>query len=129
MHEQQELSQNGVCHLICEYTIPPLPEGKAGARIEKALTALKDAALARAEAALPTLAARYAESTDPKKHLRHRPLFLLLEFSAEEKGRALRIAWTLSISRGGRILSNARGAMRFDKQSGYPLPCKERAKA
>lgn len=124
----QRLCEGDRCFIEFSCALPALPKNTAGARIEKVLLQAKDTALCRAKAALSTLAARYAESTDPHKAMRHRPLFLLLEFSAEEKGCALRIAWTLSLSRGGRILSKVQGAKRFDKQSGYLLPCRERAK-
>ncbi len=126
MENRQEFSIGGILHIICEYHPPNLPEGKAGARIEKTLAAIAAGAFQSAEAALPTLAERYAKSTDPHKALRHRPLCLALDFSLREEKQFFSVTWSISLSRAGRTLSKAKETARFDKQSGRLLSGREK---
>ncbi len=121
MEHRQEFSHNGILHIICEYAPPPLPEGKAGVRIQKLLDRMALEVFKSAEAALPSLSKKYEENPDPKKHLRHRPLSLSFEFCAEEKRSAYHIAWTMCLVRAGRILSQKTEKLYFDKASGYPI--------
>ena len=117
----KRLCEGDRCFIEFSYCFPELPDGAAGVRMEKTLVMLKDAALSRAEAALPALAARYAESTDPHKAMRHRPLELSLDFFAEEKKHCYHISLRLSLCRCGRTLAQRKEAARFDKQSGRLL--------
>lgn len=119
--EARRLCADGRCFIEFDCLFPDLPKGAVGVRIEKSLSAARDAVLARAEQTLSSLAAKYRESRDPHKHLRQRPLCLRLSFFLEEEKRAYRITWRLSLSRGGRVLAKKEKAARFDKQSGRIL--------
>ena len=120
--ERQLFSQNGVCHLILEEELPDMSEGEAGARIDRIAGRISAIVRARAEAALPLLAARYDRDESPQKHLRHRPLLLSLSLSLGNEGRLLSLS--LSLSRCGRLLWETKKAARLDKASGRFL-CKE----
>lgn len=126
MEHRQEFSKDGVCHLIYECIPPVLPEGKAGARIQKLLDRMTLEVFKSAEAMLPSLSKKYEENPDPKKHLRHRPLLFSFKFCAEEKRSAYHIAWTMCLVRAGRILLQKNGEARFDKQSGRLLSGREK---
>lgn len=122
MYERKELSADGVCHLVYEYSLPALPEGRASERIQKFLTDLCRELQKSAEEALPRLAERYESDPDPKKALRHRPLLLSLVFSLTKKRSASIVTATLTLSRSGRTLAKRERVLRFDLQSGYLLP-------
>ena len=122
MYERQELCKDGVCHLVYEYGLPALPEGRASDRMEKFLADICREMQKRAEAALPRLAARYEGDTDPKKALRHRPLLFSLVFSLTKKRSAALVTATLTLSRSGRTLAKKERVLHFDLQSGYLLP-------
>ena len=122
MEERVErLCADGRCFVEFFCQFPDLPENAACARIEKSVTQACETVLLCAEKAAAALAARYAESLDPHKHLRLRPLRLRLSFFSEEEKRAYRITWRLCLSRGGRSLLQKEKAARFDKQSGRNL--------
>ena len=121
MENRKEFSEGGICHIVCECALPDLPEGKAGVRIREALEKFGEALYKSAEAALPSLSEKYEKNPDPHKKLRHRPLLLSLRFDCEERKRFFLIAHHLCLSRSGRTLSQKKGEVRFDKQSGYLL--------
>ncbi len=118
MDERLEFCHNGISHLICVVSLPALPEGKAGKRIESFLTAASQAAKKNAERALAHLAERYEKDPDPKKRFRHRPAYLSLSFSLSEEKTHYRIEQRLLLTRGARTLFEKRRAARFDLQSG-----------
>ena len=121
MENRKEFSEGGICHIVCECALPDLPQTKAGARIREALEKFGEALYKSAEAALPSLSEKYEKNPDPHKKLRHRPLLLSLRFDCEERKRFFLITHHLCLSRCGRTLSQKKGEVRFDKQSGYLL--------
>lgn len=117
----EKLCADGRCFIefACHY--PDLPTNAVGRRIQKQLSEARDAVFVLAEQARDSLAKEYRESREPHKHLRQRPIKLLLSFVLEEEKRAYRITWRLCLSRGGRMLWEKEKAARFDKQSGRIL--------
>ena len=126
MENRKEFSEGGICHIVCECALPDLPEGKAGVRMQKILSQIKESFFLSAEKALPALAEKYKADPSPQKHLRHRPLSLSFEFCAEEKRSIYHITWKIRLSRCGRTLSQKKGEVRFDKRSGYLLSGREK---
>ena len=123
MQERRALTQNGICHLIYEIQMPPLPEGQAKARILSFLTAITETVEEGAERMLARLAAQYENDKDPKKRFRHRPYHLSLSFALAEEKHCFLMCQTMQLSRSGRILFTKKKAARFDKKSGRPLKC------
>ena len=121
MENRREFSSSGICLLICEYQLPDLPKTKAGARIEGALKKFGEAIFQSAEAALPSLSEKYDKNPDPHKKLRNRPLSFSLAFSFEERKKCFSVSVSIRLSRCGRTLSQKKGEVCFDKQSGYLL--------
>lgn len=121
MIKKREFSQGGICYLICECNLPDLPPGSAGRRMERLLAQMAETVFTGAEEAFSALAEKYEANPDPKKHLRHRPLFFTLQATCEEKKRFYLISFRLRICRCGRTLLQKKGAARFDKKSGRLL--------
>ena len=123
MQERRALTQNGICHLIYEIRMPPLPEGQAKARILSFLTAITETVEEGAERMLARLAAQYENDKDPKKRFRHRPYLLSLSFEITEEKRSFTVHQTIQLSRSGRMLLSRKKAARFDKKSGRLSKC------
>jgi hypothetical protein len=121
MENRKEFSEGGICHIVCECALPDLPEGKAGVRMQKVLSQIKESFFLSAEKALPSLSEKYDKNSDPHKKLRHRPLSFSLAFSFEERKKCFSVSVSIRLSRSGRTLSQKKGEVRFDKQSGYLL--------
>lgn len=126
MENRKEFSDGGICHIVCECALPDLPEGKAGVRMQKVLSQIKESFFLSAEKALPALAEKYKADPSPQKHLRHRPLSFSLAFSFEERKKCVSVSVSIRLSRCGRTLSLKKGEVRFDKQSGYLLSGREK---
>lgn len=118
MKKTREFSQNGICHLFCEQSLPVLPEGTVGERIGALIEEMLRLAMKRAEAALPMLCERYEKDENPKKHLLHRPLFLSLSFTLEDAESKYRLCFFIRLSKCGRVLKEIKKAACLDRQSG-----------
>lgn len=126
MDERYEFSEGGMRLLILEISFPALPEGTAGERLGAFLLSAAKAARQSAEDAIPRLFSSYENDPDPKKRFRHRPFVLSLSFSTEKKKRYYLVTERITLTRGGRILSEKQRAARFDLQSGRLLGIKRK---
>jgi hypothetical protein len=126
MDERYEFSEGGMRLLILEISFPERPEGVAGERLGAFLSAAAQAVRQSAEDAIPRLFSRYESDPDPKKRFRYRPFVLSLSFSTEKKKRYYLVTERITLTRGGRILSEKQRAARFDLQSGRLLGIKRK---
>ena len=116
--EKKDFFADGICHLSLAWCLPALGEGRAEARIRAHMESALHTLLSEAEKILPRLRLAFEENTHPQKRFRHRPLCLSLSFLPIEGGRQRAFLRVLSLSQGGRPLSEIREKVAFDRESG-----------